>query len=297
MTLGRYRVSGVVIQSPFALPELSRTKAKADVQVRMGAGRCVPREAESAESCLLVGETDAHLHWSDVGTFVVRGGHEVVIHPAAAVDPSVLRHFLLGPVLAVLLRQRGLLVLHAAAVEVNDGAVLFLGGSGWGKSTIAAALHQRGHRVVTDDVAAVDVLAAGPLVLCGVPQLKLWPDAIAAVGDSVDALPRLHPSLEKRARRVARAEATEPIRLQHIYALAMGKDQSIDRLAPRGALVELLRHSFGARTLRGVRTAEHFRQCAQVAGRVPVAQVTVRRSLAELPALAQLIEQDSRPAA
>jgi hypothetical protein len=295
--LGRYRVNGLVIESPFALPELRRTETKADVELRVGAGKCVPAEAGSAETWMRAGETDAHLYWRDVGTFVVRGGREVVVNPAATVEPAVIRLFLLGPVLAVLLRQRGLLVLHAAAVELNGGAVVFLGGSGWGKSTLAAALHQRGHALVTDDVAAVDVRAAGPLVLSGVPQLKLWPDAIAAVGDSVDALPRLYPSLDKRARRVARAGATEPILLQQIYALATGNDQRTDRLPPREALVELLRHSFGARTLQAVRTAEHFRHCAHVAARIPVARLWAPRSLAELPTLAQLIEQDSPHAA
>src|SRR2546426_9378375 len=37
----------------------------------------------------------------------------------------------LGPVLAVLLHQRGRLVLHASGVALDGCAVAFLGGSGW----------------------------------------------------------------------------------------------------------------------------------------------------------------------
>ncbi len=291
MTLSRYRVSGIVIQSPFALPELKRTQAKPDVALRMGAVGRAPAQAKRVESWLQAGETDAHLYWRDVGTFVVRNGREVVVEAAAAVDPAVIRLFVLGPVLAVLLRQRGLLVLHGAAVEVDGGAVLILGASGWGKSTFAAALHRHGHGLISDDAAAIDTRTARPVVVSGVPLLKLWPDAVAALGDSPDSLPRLRPNVDKRARRAA-SGGTEPVPLERIYILAPGREQMIERLRPREALLELLRHSYGARTLQSLRTREHFRQCAKVVNEVPIARLAVPRSLARLAEVADLVEQD-----
>ena len=59
-----------------------------------------------------------------------------------------------------------------------------------------------------------------------------------------------------------------------------------------GALVEMLRHSYAARLLRAGGAATHFAQCARVAGVVPLARLEARQSLPELPALAQLIEED-----
>ena len=103
--------------------------------------------------------------------------------PRRAVD--LLRLYLLGPALALLLHQRGFLVLHASAVSLDGGVVAFLGHSGHGKSTTAATLHARGAAIVADDVVAVDLGApGGPAALPGFPLLKLWPDAVTALGEN-----------------------------------------------------------------------------------------------------------------
>ena len=77
-------------------------------------------------------------------------GEEVIVQ-IGYVEPP-LRTFLLGPALAVLLHQRGRLVLHAGAVAVNGRVAAFLGGPSWGKSTTTAALDRRGHGIMADDV-------------------------------------------------------------------------------------------------------------------------------------------------
>src|SRR5205085_11497996 len=93
--------------------------------------------------------------FADAGAFLMRAGREIVVDPAEGVSGDVLRLYLLGPVLALALHQRGWLMLHASAVAMGQQAVAFLGGSGWGKSTMAGVLHQRGHALVADDFVAV----------------------------------------------------------------------------------------------------------------------------------------------
>ena len=51
--------------------------------------------------------------------------------------------------------EAGGLALHASAVDVGDGGVLFAGASGAGKSTVARQLAAEGGRVVCDDLAVV----------------------------------------------------------------------------------------------------------------------------------------------
>jgi hypothetical protein len=58
------------------------------------------------------------------------------------------------PLAAALL---GMEILHASAVEMAGQAVAFLGGSGVGKTTLAARIVARGARLLTDDVLAVDM--------------------------------------------------------------------------------------------------------------------------------------------
>jgi len=68
--------------------------------------------------------------------------------------------YLLGPVLGLALRLRGVTCLHASAVALNGEAVAFVGMEGAGKSTTAAAFAREGHGVLSDDVVALTESAA-----------------------------------------------------------------------------------------------------------------------------------------
>ena len=65
---------------------------------------------------------------------------------------SDIRVFLLGSCLGALLHQRGVLALHASAIETDQGAVLFMGDSGMGKSTTLQAFIKRGYKMLADDI-------------------------------------------------------------------------------------------------------------------------------------------------
>jgi hypothetical protein len=84
--------------------------------------------------------------------------------------------------LAALLWWRGAHGCNGAAVEVDRGAVLLLGGSGSGKSSLAAALLSRGARLLADDVAPVMLDdSRRPVVAPVWQELVLWPDAITSL--------------------------------------------------------------------------------------------------------------------
>ena len=287
-----YGAFGLSIHSAFTLPELPAGKAAGEVSVRYGTVRCVLPEALAAGTCFRATRDQVHLFWGDVGSFLVRGGREIIVEPAAGVEESVLRLFILGPALAVLLHQRGRLVLHGSAVALDGGAVVFLGGPGWGKSTLAAALYARGHGILADDVTAVDADAGRPMVFPGFPQLKLWPEAAAALGDGPETLLRIHPMLEKRARPAGRGFPEAPLPLKRIYVLAKGSAHALEPLRPQEALVELVRHSYCARLLQALDARRHFLHCASLANRVPVCRLKGERSLSALPDLAHLVEED-----
>ena len=72
------------------------------------------------------------------GTMAERHGTEIVVDPL----PS------LGMGFGLLLRPRGLVVLHASSVDIDGKAVAFVGNPGRGKSTLALALLEQGHKLV-----------------------------------------------------------------------------------------------------------------------------------------------------
>ena len=294
-----YVAYGLGIRSALPLPELVPKVAAADVAVRLGRAHRLPPEAISVETpyrgaYYQATQEEAYLFWEKVGSFSVRNGCEIIVEPAPGVEERVLRLFILGSALAVLLQQRGRLVLHASAVTVDSGVVAFMGGPGWGKSTMAAAMHARGHKVVADDVVAVQEEGAEcPLIFPGFPQLKLWPEAAVSLGDDVERLPHLHPSFEKRARAVA-AEgfSQDPLPLRQIYTLAESHTPEVEPLWAQEALVELVRHSYAVRLMHSVGASSHFLRCASLAKSVSMSRLKRPRSLRELPHLARIVEDD-----
>ena len=128
-------------------------------------------------------KTECRLVVPAVGWFDIGGGRHIVVHRKREVSPRLLRQWLLGSAWGALCYQRGLFLIHASAAMVGSQAVLFCAPAKGGKSTLAAWLNSRQHRLVSDDLCHVDFAAAGsPHVYPSVPRLKLWADAIEGLG-------------------------------------------------------------------------------------------------------------------
>jgi hypothetical protein len=263
----------------------------AEVSIRI----CSPERSSAAlspnETQYEISADVARLTWKDVGTFVVRR-REVLVYPLPNVAVEVLQQLLLGPVLAVLLEQRGYLVLHASSAMFEDGAVAFLGASGWGKSTLAAALHSRGHAIVADDFVALTVEASGVLVQPGFPQVRLLRRDASLFGYSLPPDPGA--LADKTRYPVPNGFPTMPQQLRRIYVLGEGACRQIEELDPQDALIELIRHTYTARLLDSKRSPSNFSQCAGVATKIPIRRLRAGRELSALPEVADLVERDVR---
>jgi hypothetical protein len=189
-----YAVYGLQIASELPLPELlPGSNRSPDVHVHYGP---VPTALPDP-----LGEGGYFQATPDTFLLVVRGiarflvvkGQEIVIERLPNCTEEGLRLYLLGSAFGALLHQRHLLVMHASTIQTARGAVLFVGDSGHGKSTLVAALTQRGYAMLADDVTAVTMESpSGPVALPSFPRLRLCADAAAQLGRSVDALPRVH---------------------------------------------------------------------------------------------------------
>jgi hypothetical protein len=116
------------------------------------------------------------------GRFLVEGGL-VTLERNPAAEDHILAQLFADVVLAAVLRQRGLLVLHANAALTPRGVVLIAGPSGIGKSTALAALLSRGYSMLADDLTAVRLAAGGHVeALPGVAQVHLTQAAAKRLG-------------------------------------------------------------------------------------------------------------------
>lgn len=277
----RHRVYGLTVATWISFPELEPAPAGAPVDAVFRLGE-VPAELASP------GFTGARfqaapgrlLAWIDgVARYLAVDGREILVQPEPGAIDGDLRALLLCSPMGGLLHQRGLLPLHASAIATPRGAVVFMGNSGRGKSTLAAHFRQRGFRVLADDIAVVRFDAAGkPFAEPGLPQFKLWPNSVSELGEEAGNLPRLRPQLEKRTLAFPDSFCREPLPLARLYALEADNQSPDIQLQAQPVLDRvrlLLDHTYRAQYLPGLGIQKaHFQSLSRVAAAVPVVRVT-----------------------
>lgn len=311
-----YHAYGLGIHSELPISALqSQPDAPRDISIRVGIVESLRDQDTNQASGALFSDDETCFYWREAGKYAVRAGREIIVQPNAGANQEIVCFALTGTLLAVLLHQRGLFVLHASAVAIQGRAAIFLGEKGQGKSTMAAALYGRGHELVADDIVALSFAAASesptdeveaqpqpqmPMVQPGFPHFKLWPEAAAsALGDDPHQLPRLFKGYEKRGRTVSERFTRESLPLARVYVLENGAAPSIEAMSPQDAMVHLITHSYGARygrqLLQGAAGSRHFLDCAHLIQKVPPQWLKRHRDLGALADVAKMVEGDCAP--
>lgn len=291
-----YRAYGLVFQSELRLPELAEVAAApADVHIRRGE---LPRpEGEFPEGWYQAGRR-CHMHaWPEVGVFRVEGGSEIVVEPAPRAAGELVRHVLLGAIMGPLLLQRGMLPLHAAALEIGGVAFAFSAVSGEGKSTLAATLQARGHRFLSDDVLGIPWQRADEIrVSPAVPRLKLLPDAARELGYDRNELTPVYDGLDKSALSVPPVAAdAAPVPLRGIFLLETAEQIAVMPLDPRVAVLHLMGHTFKPDVVaRTIGAGEHMKACATLAAKAGVFRLQRPRDLSRLDEVADRVLDECR---
>ena len=277
-----YGFYGLRVRSAVALPFnrlLDADDAAAvDVTVRFGT---VPRELPAAGGRCTRGKfwearRDALLmHYEGVARYLVTAGRDVLVEPWGGSDEDVAAIFA-GTPLTALLQQRGMATLHAAAVRTEAGAALLLGRSGDGKSSLAAALVERGYALIADDVTAVVLNDSAATALPGLAGLRLWKHTLNEMQIAHRVRSRVRGSLEKYWVETP-LSCSEPLPVSAVFVLSSHNRPDIRMESlPRGdAFGMLTEHAHRRRVMdaMGQRPA-HFRAATAIARDVPVTCVT-----------------------
>lgn len=296
-----YFAFGLTIRSHVPLPELSLSELTGrapDLLIRFGTcGRPLP--PQSGGVVVDLDSDGAHyLAWPGVAAFRFDGVHRIDVEPYPDIPLSFLAFPLLGPVLGLLLHLRGLAVLHASAVEVHGMSIAFVGDKLAGKSTTAGAFIRAGHRLLTDDLLAVDLV--DPIVARVLPafaQLKLSDDSSTAITlANAQVLPLAYEGFTKRQYRLADSSFSHrQLRLDHVFILDRGGDTPvIERLQGFDALSGLMRFSyitrFGKAALTGRAEADHLRRYARLTRQIGISRLRVPADLDRLDETVRLVE-------
>ena len=310
--LHTYSAYGVEVESEILIPEFcpmaKLSAASKPVQVRWG-HLVAPSLQSTPSACRChIQPEEAYLEWPQGGLFLVRQGQEIIIDPADGADEKMIRTFLLGAAFGLLLYQRQHMVLHASAIAMEEGAVIFMGDRGAGKSTTAALFQSHGYPLLTDDVTVLQQststhenvhlqMSDAVMVVPSFPQIKLWPESITSLGQHPDQFPTLNAWVEKRLYNPStdsKGFAQQPYPLIGIYVLAWGEENEIVPLRGQDALGELMHNwycaRFGEAMMQHVSATDHLKTFAALINRVPVYDLVRKDSLAELGAIVPMVE-------
>jgi hypothetical protein len=206
--------------------------------------------------------------------------------------------YLLGPVLGLLLRLRGVTCLHASAVAIEDRAVAFVGPPGAGKSTTAAACSKMGHAVLSDDISALEERDGLFYLVPAHPQLRLWPESVKLLYGRAEALPRFNPKWDKRSLTLGDPGARFENRAFPLGAIYILSDRRpspapyVEPLRSQAALLSLVADTYANKVLdRDMRACE-FEVLGRLAASVPIRRLFPPSDPDRVQALCQVIEAD-----
>ena len=300
-----YCVSGLTVSSDLALPGLNAVPANrgsTDVTISAGPVPDALANASATSPTWQIADRSFLLRIPDVARFLLNDGREIVYASEPGGDPADIPVFVLGTVFGILLHQRRQIVLHASAVLAGGKAILFCGKSGTGKSTLAAALSQRGYRLLTDDVCAISIDTQGahlgtPVVHPDGRQLKLWAQAIDSLDLGANRGARVRSQLEKFYVEPDGAHAGA-VPLGAIYALRDARpphESGIERPNAVDAALLLRRNAYRpALVSRMGQKAGYFHAATAIANDGGIFTLTRNLNFAEMPQVIGRLEQHWR---
>jgi pimeloyl-ACP methyl ester carboxylesterase len=295
----KYQLHGISVESAIALPGVRRSSSQVPpcVSIELGAAPGDDR-LDAFHSWRVPGRR--YQPWLSIGRFaggyrlrfpdladfeVSTAGDRITCRPVARLAGATFRHLLLDQVLPLALSRSGHLVLHASAVHIPRlGSVAFVGPTGCGKSTLAAALGLRGCQVVTDDCLVVDHAEkrgekAESMAVPGYPGLRLWRDAARGLGLEPNAATRVaHYTAKRRLASPVRFR-TSPSAIRALFVLGRRRRPTdptrMKPLGSRDRLMSLAPYTYVMDVEERRQLSQMFRSLAALAAHVPIVRLNV----------------------
>ncbi len=292
-----FSIFGWRVKSDIPLPELRPWLGNArapDIVIALGPVSAMDPQKPRFNQAIQIAPDAVCVDIPSVARYRVAAGGFVTIQPELPVDSPDIRSFLFATILAILCFQKGVLPLHASAVEIDGRALLLTGNSGVGKSTLAAALVDRGFRLLSDDLCALEIAdGRSPMIHPAFARVKLWHDSAAY-------LQRQTANVERGVKESAKfhipvADASfhpEPLPPAQIIFLRAHREKAGEGPRVLGGLEALRRFDLVHRWQLGLALGQQalmFKAMARLIESVPAAEVIRGDDLEDLPSLVDTV--------
>lgn len=220
-------------------------------------------------------------------------------YPLPKISKRTIKHLLLDQVLPRCMTHQGRVMVHASAVRLEQGLLLFLGDSGTGKSTIAGNFHKLGNAVVSDDCLMLKMEKTGIKAIPTYGGLRLWDDSLEVLfppEQEVD--PVAHYSTKKRVvldeKGTLRLRKGLPVLAMFVLSPrdpASGSEITLERLSNREAFIALMKQTFQLDVHDLKRIERHMRRLGRIVPKLPAYRLSMPHKYELLPFVRQKILQ------
>ncbi|MGS2779012.1 aldolase [Robertmurraya sp. GLU-23] len=225
----QYRAFGLKLESNILmheLPVLNERTTSVDLKVTISFVRDLSLKSNEYEFL-----KDGHIltfHVPKVATFYMDAGKKIHVECLHSADIPLVKLYILGTCMGIILLQRKILPLHGSLIEINGKAYAFVGNSGVGKSTLASSFINSGYKMVSDDLIAVTMIDGQPWVTPSYPQQKLWQESLEILGMEQNNYQSIFGREEKFCIPVESNYCTEPLPLAGIFEILKNDSSTIE---------------------------------------------------------------------
>lgn len=156
----KYRAYGLLIESEIEFKELLspiNNNDEPDVVIKYGIIDSDIKEILFQGVKTIISENNISFTIKDLGFFHIKNATEIIIEPNNNADINEIIAYLLGTCMGLSLYMKGVLAIHGSCIDFKDKAIVILGQSGAGKSTMTSAMIKKGYSLIADDISAISI--------------------------------------------------------------------------------------------------------------------------------------------
>ena len=224
---------------------------------------------------------------------VQNDANEIYCIPSPGIPQETTIHLFLDQVFPCLLSGGNQLLLHAASVVVDSKAIVFIGETGSGKSTLTSNFGRAGFKLLTDDGLLVIEEAGSFWGVPSYPSLRLWPESLPELfAEQPSSTDVAHYSAKQRisAGQAAVSFASERMPLSRVYLLRPQEDDvavpvSVSTIPPQQAFSECFNSIFRLDVKNHSQIKDQFNMTARLIETTPVFAISFPHNFSLLPSV------------